>query len=56
MTFFNFQNTTDIPSAVFPDFWLLWAVTVPITLLVVEIVGIAEIRKEWRSIIERTQI
>ncbi|PMD36365.1 hypothetical protein L207DRAFT_637477 [Hyaloscypha variabilis F] len=47
-TFFNFQNAPDIPLAVSPNFWLYWAVTVPITLLVVGIWYCWEKKREAR--------
>lgn len=34
-TFFNFQTASDIPSAVSPNFWLYWVVTIPVTVTVV---------------------
>ncbi|KAE9362787.1 hypothetical protein N431DRAFT_551031 [Stipitochalara longipes BDJ] len=34
-TFFNFQNAPNISSAVSPEFWLYWAITIPLTLIVV---------------------
>ncbi|KAE9365424.1 hypothetical protein N431DRAFT_496517 [Stipitochalara longipes BDJ] len=51
-TFFNFQTASSISSAVSPTFWLYWAVTVPVTLVVVGMWLVWEKRKQKANEVE----
>ncbi|KAH6665700.1 hypothetical protein B0J14DRAFT_430324, partial [Halenospora varia] len=47
-TFFNVQNAPDIASAVPPNFWLYWAVVIPVTFIVVGMWLMWEKRRQRR--------
>ena len=55
-TFFNFQTAPSISSAVSPNFWLYWAVTIPLTLAVVGMWLIWERRKQRAYEVEDNEL
>ncbi|KAF7959731.1 hypothetical protein EAE96_001341 [Botrytis aclada] len=54
-TFFDFQNESGLRAAVSPSFWIYWAITVPVTLIILVFWYLWERKRDERFIRERNE-